>query len=347
MPAGWISAGVAVAGAVQNIQANKAAAGTRAANNQIAQENAGAQGTMLNKAQDIANQPFTPYTGTLTAPMSGNQQQAYDLASSSANSGEGQALVEKGAGLVDQVAGNGWNADTAAKYMNPYTDAVTNNAIEASNKNYLQNLTSLNENAAQSGAFGGARNAIAEGELAGQNQLNIGNITAQGKANAWDAGIRAWQSDNQTKLAAANAYDQAGGDITKMTSDQITNLMKTGGVSQVIAQTGLDAQYNQFMRQQNWSANQLQPLLQAMGRTQGGVTQQTPVQSNTANQLLGLASTVAGLFKSNSTAGSTSSPADAAATGAGSALNDPNAFWSTGGVTATNPIDGSALSGNG
>ena len=294
MPAGWVSAGAAAVGAIESIAGNKGAQQAQKINNQIAQQNANAQGTALNKAEQIANQPFEAYTGTLTAPMSGNQQLGYDMAGKTA--GQGQDLLNRGTGLIDQVAGNQWTPDTASKYMNPYTQAVTDQAVAAANRQYLQTLTATNENAARSGAYGGGHNAIEQAALGGQNALNVGQITAQGNANAYDQALATWRADNASRLSAANAYAAAGGDLQKMNSQDIQNLMKTGGVAQVISQTGLDAQYQQFLRQQGWSANQLQPLLQSLGKMQGGVTQSAPIQSNTANQILGLGSTLAGLF---------------------------------------------------
>lgn len=300
MPAGWIEAGAAVVGTAESISANQSAKSAAGKNNAGAAQLAGAQGSMLSQAQTVAQQPFTPYTGTLTAPMSGNEQQGYSLASSTANAGVAQADNAKATGLIGEVANNPWSADTAAKYMNPYTKDVTDVATAAANKNYLQNLAGLQTRAAGSGAFGGSREAIQEGQLAGQNQLAIGNLTATGNANAYDNALKAWGQDNNTKLAAADAYNKSGQDVTQMTSQQIADLVKTGGISQVISQTDLANQYGQFMRQQNWSAQQLGSLITAVGTAKGSTQQTAPVQSNTANQLLGLGSTVAGLFGGSS-----------------------------------------------
>ena len=296
MPAGWVEAGAAVVGAGESIASNQSAASTAAKNNAGAAQLAGAQGTMLNQAETVANQPYQAYTGTLTAPMSGNEQQGYSLASSTANNGVAQGDNAAATSLVGQVANNGWNANTAATYMNPYTSAVTDASVAAANKSYLQNLAQTQVGEAGAGSFGNDRTAIEEGELAGQNQLNVGNLTATGNAQAYDQAINTWQADNNTKLAAANAYEEAGQDVTNMTSTQIADLMKTGGVAQVINQTDLSNQYGQFMRQQGWSAQQLQSLIGAVGTAKGSPAQTAPVQSNIANQLLGLGSTVAGLF---------------------------------------------------
>ncbi len=305
MPAGWVSAGVsaagAIGGAVQSIESNNAAQSASKANAASTAQLQGAQGTMLNQAEQVAQQPFVPYTGTLTAPMSGNEQQGYSLASSTATGQQAQGDVAQGTNLVSQVGNSDWNQATAAKYMNPYTQDVTNAATAAANKTYLQNLSSLNTNTAGADAFGNGRTALEAGQLASDNQINVGTLTAKGNAAAYDSAMSAWQADNTTKLKAADAYMQAGQDVTQMNSTQISDLMKTGGVSQVIAQTDLSNQYDQFMRQQGWSANQLGPLISAYAATKGQApTQQAVVQSNTANQLLGLGSTIAGLFGGSS-----------------------------------------------
>ena len=296
MPAGWVAAGTAAVGAAESISANQSAKGTAQQNYNDNAQLRGAQGALLTQGEQVAQQAFTPYTGTLTAPMSGNEQQGYTLASQTATNGLAQQDNTSATGLIGQVANNGWNSDTASKYMNPYTDAVTQSAIANSNKSYQQNMASLQTGQAGSGSFGGSRSAIQQAELSGQQNLNIGSLTAKGNADAYDQAVKTWQSDNNTKLQAANAYEQAGQDVTNMTSTQVADLMKTGGVAQAISQTNLSNQYNQFMRQQNWSANQLQSLIGAVGADKGSPAQAAPIQSNTANQLLGLGSTVAGLF---------------------------------------------------
>lgn len=301
MPAGWVSAGVAVVGGVESYMNNQDAKSAANKNNANAAQLAGAQGTMLNQAQGIADQPFQAYTGTMTAPMSGNQQQGYTLANKAATDGVAQADNAAATGLVGQVANNSvFDSAAAQKYMNPYTQGVTDAAVTASNKQYLQNLSAIQTGAAGSGAFGGSRQAISEATLRSNQNMNVGSLTATGNANAYDSAFKSWQADNNTKLAAATAYENAGQDVTQMNSAQISDLMKTGGVSQVIAQTDLANQYQQFMRQQNWSSDRLGSLINAVGAAKGSLSQSVAPASNAANQLLGLGSTVAGLFGGSS-----------------------------------------------
>lgn len=296
MPAGWVSAGAAALGAVQGIEAGNAAKAASKANAAEAAVVNEAKNTALSDAESVASQPYQAYTGSYAAPMSGNQQQAYTLASNEANSGQAQTDNSKATSLIDQVANGNWNSQTAQQYMNPYTLAVTDAATKAQQQSYLQSLGQLKASEAQSGAFGGSSSALAQSNLAAQNAMAKGQLTAQNNANAYDTAFKNWSSDQTMKLNAAKSYEEAGQDITQMTGQQVQQLLQTGGVSQAIAQTNLNGQYQEFLRQQNWSSNQLKDLLSA---TSGG-TQQVSAgqQSSTANSLLGLGSTLAGLYGS-------------------------------------------------
>lgn len=331
MPAGWVTAGAAAIGAGESIAGNQAAAGAQKANNANNAIVSGAQNTMLGQAEGIANTPFTPYSGTMAAPLSSNEQQGVSLASSTAAGGVAQGDVAQGTSLL--ASEQPWSAATEAKYASPYTNAVEQAALANQNQSYLKSLSGLQAGEGGTDSFGNARNAIAEADLTSQNNLNVGTLTANLNQQAYDSAIQTWQADNQMKTAAANAYMNAGNDITQMTSDQISDLMKTGGVQQVTAQTGLTDAYNEFLRQQGWSANQLGSLISAVSASKGG-PQAAPVQSNIGNQLLGLGSTLAGLWGGGS---STSSYAS----GAGS-VDSQLGGWesSTNNAIANQPIAG-------
>lgn len=297
MPAGWVAGGVAGAGALENIFGNNSANDAVKANNKQAGIVNQATDTMLSEAQQVANQPYVPYTGEYGAPLSSNQGQAVALASKDANAGTGQGLVEQGVNEINQEANNNFTPQNIAKYENPYTSSVVANEIEQANRSYDQSVGQAKIHDAQSSAFGGSGTAIEMGELAGQNQLNIGQLTATGYSNAYNAAVNAWQADNQRMSSAAQSYEQAGGDITQMNSNDIQQLLQTGGAAQAVAQTNLTGQYNEFLRQQGWSANQLQTLINGVGVAGKSTQQINPqYQSNVANSLLGLGSTLAGLY---------------------------------------------------
>lgn len=301
MPAGWVEAGAAVLGAGESIMSNNSAKSAANQNNAAASTLQGAQNTMLNQAESVANQPFQAYTGTLTAPLAGNQQQAVSQASTNAIEQPGQADVTAGTNLLGSE--QPWNASTAQTYMNPYTQDVTDAALAQQNKSYLQSMAQQQTGAGASDSFGNSRNAIAEADLTANNSLNTATLTASNNAAAYSSAMQAWQADNTAKTSAATAYMNAGNDVTNMNNSQIQDLLQTGGVAQVTAQTNLSNQYAQFMRQQGWSAQQLQSLIQGVGTAKGNAQVSPAVQSNVGNSLLGLGSTLAGLSGGGSSGG--------------------------------------------
>jgi hypothetical protein len=295
VPAGWVSAGAAVLGVGENIMSNNSAKDANSANNANNAQLSNAQNTMLSDAETVANQPFQAYTGQMVAPMTGNQQQAYSLASQDASAGVPQQDNAKATGLLDQVANNSFSQNNIDNYMNPYTQSVTDAATAAQNVTYNQAVAANAAKSGQTDAFGGGRADITNASLASQNALAVGSLTATNNANAYNQAVSAWQNDNSTKLNAANAYNASGQDLTNMNSADISNLMQTGGTSYAINQSNLAAAYSQFQEQQGWSAQQLGSLISAVGSDKGSPAQTAAVQSNIGNQLLGLGSTIAGL----------------------------------------------------
>jgi hypothetical protein len=299
MPWGAVKSGLAVASGI---------AGLFDSNNQTKAQQAAiaplqnAQSTLYSKAEAIANTPYTPYSGTQVAPITGNQQQALTQAQTVANNGEAQTDVGNAENLAGGVANNGWSSATAAKYMNPYTQNVTDIAQRQLNKQYANTINAQNSQAASSGAFGGDRAALTNMNTQENYLQTSADTAAKGQADAYNSAIQTWQADNQRALGAAQSYQASGNDITQMNSQQIKDLLATGGVQQATQQMGLNANYNDYLDQRNWSTQELQPLLQAAGGkgTPAGVT-----PTNTASDILGIGSALAGYFGSNSTTPST------------------------------------------
>jgi hypothetical protein len=288
--AGTALAGVAAAGASmydanQSLNAQKAAIAPLQ----------GAQKTTYAKATDIANTPYTPYTGTQVAPLSGNQQRGIGQATTAATDGRASSDIAGSEAAAGQIAGNGWNSATAQKYMNPYTQNVTDIAQRQLNKTYANTINNQGLSAASRNAFGGDRAALTDtGTTQGYLQ-DSADTAAKGQAAAYDNATKTWQADNARSSEAASAYSRAGNDVTNMNSSQIKDLLATGGVEQATNQMDLNAKYNTYLDQRGWAANQLQPLLTATGNK--GTPAAVPTQ-NKASDLLGMGTALAGYFGS-------------------------------------------------
>lgn len=265
----------------------------------------GAQSTAYSKATDISNTPYTPYTGVQVAPITGSQQQAITQATTDANNNEAGGDLAKSEGLAGQIAGNSWNTATAAKYMNPYTQNVTDVAQKQLNQQYANTISAQNANAASTGAFGGDRSTLTNENTTGQYLYQSGNLAAVNQAKAYDSAIQAWQADNSRAASAATSYQNSANDVTQMNASQIKDLLATGGVAQATQQMQLNANYNDYLDQRNWSTTELQPLLSAIG---GKGTPANPTPANKASDLLGMGSALAGYFGSSKGNNNNNSP---------------------------------------
>lgn len=159
----------------------------------------------INQAQQLANKPFTPYTGQMVA----------------------------GAGQINPYA------------QNPYADQLVGQVTGDITSNY-QNAIAPNLMAQfnQGGAYGGSAHLQA---LQG-SQDALGRQLAQAST-----GIRGQQAD-----ILRDEYSKAQGREQQL----------------------YDANYNEFLRQQGYGQQALNPLLQALSTIQGGTVSGTAANPN-------------------------------------------------------------------
>lgn len=265
-----------------------------------------AQGDALTRARNIADRPYEEYQGQRVAGLSGNERQASTMAQRAAD-GPARQYLDKAGGMIDSVANSEWNTDTARKFMNPYTDVVLDSTLRREKEAYGQDLKTLQGQAKSRGAFGGDRQTMLESGLRKDHLETVGDLTSRGMYDAYNNASQMWMQDNNRKLAASDAYRAVGGDISRMDSAQITDLMRTGQANRIIEQMQLDSDYGDFIERRDWDVTNLQPLLQAIGTSREGKAIETG-QSTGAGQVIGAVASIVGMFGGGgggSSAGST------------------------------------------
>ena len=150
--------------------------------------------------QQIAYTPYTPYTMPRTAETSGLYQQGVEAAQQAAQT----------PGLLGQVNVGGQNMGVMQAYMNPYQQAVTDVAKQGAMRDYQSGMNTLKAQAAQRGAFGGSRQAIAETEMMRNLGSQLSNIQMQGSAQAYDKAGQLYQQDMQNQMQKAQTLQQLG-----------------------------------------------------------------------------------------------------------------------------------------
>ena len=176
---------------------------------------------------------------------------------------------------------------TAAKYMSPYTQNVTN--IQTREADRLAGIEATKRGAAAvgAGAFGGSRQAIMDAEAARNLATQKGDITAKGQQDAYQQamaqfnaeqgyGLTAQQANLQANLQSALANQQQG-----LTAQQLSEQSKQYGYGQQMTAAQQAAQYG-------LAAQQAQEQAKQYGAGLGMTAQQAAEQSKQFGANLGL-----------------------------------------------------------
>lgn len=207
-------------------------------------------GTVIPFAENISEQPFTPYEGQMVAefsPLALGAQQYYDRV-----------------GGISAMTPQQYAEMTAAN-MNPYQSQVIDAALARAQRQRDIERTGEMADITRAGAFGNERRGVYEAERQaayeiGRDQM-IADLMAQGYSQAQAATMAQLQQQQGAALAAATGQTQLG------TMQQATE------------QAALEAAYNEFLRQQQYPLQQLGALTAAGGIIPSGYGTTTQVQS--------------------------------------------------------------------
>jgi len=170
-----------------------------------------------------------------------------------------QATGGLGIGMdaMKQGLGMSWNADTAGQYMNPYQSQVMDQWNKQFGDMRQNTLNDVNQQAMQSGAFGGSRHGVAEG----QALADLGKAQAMQQAgllqSGYDTAYGQFANDRNTQLAA-------GQNMANLGFGGAQGLMGYGQAAQQTAQNANLAKWQEEMRRQGWSQDQLGAMIAAM-----------------------------------------------------------------------------------
>jgi hypothetical protein len=254
---------------------------------------------LFNKTMaDSASHPVTGYNGEMTAPTAANQAQASGQAAASSGAGQGQVALGSrvalsGTGQGDRVGTSNFDSAAADRYMSPYLKDVQGRTVADMMRTGQMQLDDLGDSAAANHAFGGTRQAVAQGEatkginsnildyLAKSNQAGYENAQGQFNtdtdrqlgASTTNAGLDQQELDRRVATGAAlgNLGQQASG----VNSEGIMNLLRTGGADQQTRDSADQAAYNEFLRMQDGSVSRDQDIMSILAGTPRNVTTNT------------------------------------------------------------------------
>jgi hypothetical protein len=262
-----------------------------------------AYGQLLGQAQNVATTPYNPATNQQVAGFTNPQNQAFDA--TQANLGAYQPYLGEASSSLSQGT---LTPGAIQSFMSPYTQNVVDaTQAQFANEN-AQQAQSLNANAAKIGALTGDRSQVAQGVLAGQQQMAqapvIAGLYNQGYQSAAQTAGQAAGLANQNAALASSI----GGQAQQYGTNDIASLLGIGGLQQTQQQNVLNANTANAQAQAQypfattqWLASLETGLGGAAGSTSNG--SQTTPGPNLFSQLLGLGLAGASLYGGKASGG--------------------------------------------
>src|SRR6478735_4543655 len=253
----------------------------------------------ISMASTLANRPVQTNPYEQVAPVTADQQQAYqqvrDLQGST--TGAFNAAMQGYQGLAGQAAPitTGQLTGQAQQLMNPYTQSVIDPAVQQMRQGLATNLQQIGKNANDVGAYGGSRQGVTEGVAQGQEAQAEGSMVSQLLNNQYNNAMG--QSLDLSKLNLGTGLTALGA-IPQLATAQSGQQAKEAGLLQTIGQaqqqqqqSQLDTQAGTWQEAQNYPIQNLDVLLSALTGVpdptgcQSWSPQQKP-QSNVAGQVI-------------------------------------------------------------
>lgn len=267
---------------------------------------------VVNRAQNVANTPYTPYSGELVSPV--NAEQNLGISNINAASGVANPYINSATNYANLGAAainpTQFSAGALNQYLSPYNQQVIQ-ATEAQIQNQnAQQQQQVVGNAITSGAWGGDRAGIAQSALAGQQALaenqtiagleNQNYAQALGEFNTQQQTLLGAQQNNAARAGeAAFTLGSLGQEAQNTALTGAGAQLQAGGLQQGTQQALDTALYQQFLNQQAYpfqTTGWLGNLVEGTGSQMGGTSTTSQAPPSTFSQLAGLGILGAGLF---------------------------------------------------
>ena len=201
-------------------------------------------GDMLGTGQALADLPYEPYEGPLTADESDLQKDAFSGIAGLTVPTDEQMGVYNPMSITDE----GFDL---TGYMNPFLTNVVDDQIAdlklEADKRKLANRARMTA----AGSYGGSRQAVQEGLVEAKLLDDISQAINTGNVQAYEQAIKQFNLEQDKKATAQDKETEYGFDV-------INKLAELGGVKRGIEQEGIDADIAQFEEEMNYPYKQVQ-----------------------------------------------------------------------------------------
>lgn len=255
---------------------------------------------ILERAEEVGQQPYTAYQGEQVAGFTPDQLAAFQAIRQAQGAGAG--TLQQGV----EAAGRGVAAITPEdiqRYQDPYQQAVVESTLARMRTGAEEDISGLKGKQIMAGAFGGDRARIGEAALRRDQAEQRNRVVSDLMSKGYSQSLAAAQADRE---AALRGSQQLGSLASMEFAQPLAQAQALGGIGtaqQQLAQQYLNVPYQQFLEERAYPYQQLQWLAglgtgvgSQMGGTQTGAQTATPAKPSPWSQILGAGLSLAGLF---------------------------------------------------
>jgi len=170
-------------------------------------------------------------------------------------------------------------------YANPYTSAVIDRTQQDIERQRQMAMNTLGAQATAARAFGGSRQGVAEGVMAGEYGRMAGDMAAQQRQANYSQALQAAMADRQARLGAASQLGGLGQQAFQTGQTIQQQQAQQGLLQQGIQQALIDAARQQYAGYTGAPSQALQAPLAALGVTPTPQTTTNSMQPGLFNYL--------------------------------------------------------------
>lgn len=206
-------------------------------------------------SQNLANMPYTPYSGQRVSSLTPEQTRAYQQVAQ--NVGTWQPAMTAAQTGTQNLAG-ATSVGNVAAYMNPYQQNVMDVLSKQAARNLQQNiLPGVEEQFIKAGQFGGTRMGEFASRAVRDTQEALLNQQAGLAQQGYTQALSASQTDLQRQQSALSQLAQEAQIGQQLRAADVASLEAAGVAQQQQAQRGLDVAYQDWLAQQAYPKTQM------------------------------------------------------------------------------------------
>jgi len=207
---------------------------------------------------------YQAYTGPQLAQFNEREKAAMEAIAAQASGLAGTDIAQAapyftGAKTAVEGLGQQFTGDTAQQYMNPYQQAVVDQAKAKAVEDYESKIApGIAAQAVASQPFGGSRQAIAEGMARQDLTDKLTEIQERGSADAFNQGRAAFEAQKGRELQQGQQFAQLGQTIPQQALRDLAIQQQIGEQERQQEQTGLDLAKAQFLEEREFPTRAMQ-----------------------------------------------------------------------------------------